>query len=75
MAEKSEEIRYLGRKSRKRVVNRSLEFSHSRWSELVVAGSCVDLLADRGIFTERKKDGRIVRENSFGVKIVEGFAT
>ena len=39
---------------------------------MVVAGTCVDLLTDWGIFTGENevKEGRIERENFFGVKIV-----
>jgi hypothetical protein len=37
---------------------------------LAVAGGCVDLLTDRGIFTDKGKEGRIKWGNFFGVKIV-----
>jgi len=72
LTKKKEEIRYLRRKCRMREVKRALEFSDFRWSELVVAGTCVDLLTDWGIFTERteENEGRIERENFSGVKIV-----
>jgi hypothetical protein len=42
------------------------------WLELVIAGTCVDLLTDRGIFTEGNevKEGGIEWEIFFGVKIV-----
>jgi hypothetical protein len=37
---------------------------------LAVAGGCVDLLTDRGIFTDKGNEGRIKWGNFFGVKIV-----
>ena len=44
------------------------------WSELVVAGTCVDLLTDQGIFTggNEVKKGRIERQVFLSVKIVNG---
>jgi hypothetical protein len=51
---------------------RAVEFLHFRWLELVIAGTCVDLLTDRGIFTDGNevKEGRFEREIFSGVKIV-----
>ena len=40
------------------------------WSELAVAGTCVDLLTERGIEGNELKEGRIEAGNFFGVKIV-----
>ena len=42
----------------------------NRWSELAVAGTCVDLLTERGIEGNELKEGRIEAGNFFGVKIV-----
>ena len=58
----NEEIRYLRRKSRKRAVRWAEEFSVVRWLELVIAGTCVNLLSER--------EARIELENFFSVKIV-----
>jgi hypothetical protein len=69
VTKKNEEIRYLRRKCRMRLGWRGVEFSRFRWLELVIAGTCVDLLTDRGIFT-RGNEERIEREDFFGVKIV-----
>jgi hypothetical protein len=43
-----------------------------KWSKSAVAGTCVDLLTEGGISTggQEVKEGRIERENFFGVKIV-----
>jgi hypothetical protein len=50
----------------------AVEFSRVRWSKLAVAGTCVELLTDRGFFAEGNgvKEGRFEREIFFGVKIV-----
>ena len=50
-------------------VCRNIQRKQGSRSELVVAGTCVDLLTYRGIFTGGNEE-RIEREIFFGVKIV-----
>ena len=72
LTEKNEEIRYLRRKCRMLAGRRAVNILDFRWSKLVIAGTCVDLLTDRGIFTggNEVKEGRIEREIFLNVKIV-----
>jgi hypothetical protein len=51
---------------------RRIAFTHCRWPELAVAGTCVDLLTDEQFFAggNEVKEGRSELENFFGVKIV-----
>ena len=53
-------------------MSRAAGFLRFRWFELVIAGTCVDLLTDRGIFADGTgvKEGRIEPPIFLGVKIV-----